>query len=385
MSKRIAILANFPWSFFDHGVTGRGGGQACTWLAQLAEEFVHSCPYEVHWVSIDRKMPGIRSVVKEWGGQYFHRIPGIRSSLDLRLDYRLSRWQLLRLLKKIGADVVHCWGTETAYPIVCGACGVPSILSMQGILSEYARIESLPDMYYWKRLVALEPQFLQAATVVTCESKWGIDRVKEVKPKVKIYQVEYGVHSFFYDTPWQPNQELPYLLYCGGMDWRKGVDVLMDALTLIPDRKWTLRLAGEGELFLKYASLNLPRVEWLGNLNWEELRTQMAGAWGLVMPTRADTGPSIVKEALVIGLPVIGSIHGGLRDYIQPGENGMLVEPLQPKILAAVMNEFMSDYKRLRIMGRARHAEDRAYFRPSETARGFLAIYDELTQQTRPR
>jgi len=376
--KRIAILAEFPWGFFEVGASGRGGGEICTWLVQLAEEFAKDCPYEIHWVTIDRKLSGIRPELKQWGRQFFHRLPGIKESYDLRMGYRLSRWQLQRQIKQIGADLVHCWGTETAYPSVCGSCGVPSILSMQGILSEYARIGGLPEMYYWRRLAAREPQLLQAATVVTCESQWGIDRVKAVHGFLRTYQVEYGVHRGFFEIPWQPDLEHPYALFSGCIDFRKGVDVLMDAVAQIEPRDWRLKFAGHGALFEEMKARNLPGVEWLGLLNWDDLQRELAGAMCLVLPTRADTSPNVVKESRVIGLPVITTRHGGQVEYIRDGENGIIVDPLEATGLAAALSRLMDDPQLACKMGGTRHAEDRAYFLPANTAQGFLAIYAEL-------
>jgi glycosyltransferase involved in cell wall biosynthesis len=378
IKPRIAILADFPWSFFDHGATGRGGGQACTWLSQLAEEFAKQNIYEIHWISINHgSLAGIAQT-KEWGGQYFHLLPGLRKSIDLRSGFRVSRWQLMRILKKIEPVLVHCWGTETAYPTVCGQCSVPVILSMQGILSEYDRIGALPDVYYWKKLARRELEYLRRATVVTCESQWGIEQVKTRNPFIRTYQVEYGVHSGFFDLAWTPDLHSPFAVYAGSIDFRKGVDLLMDALSMLDDRKWRLIIMGEGPLRASLESKQIKGVEWHGVLDWEQMQKVLTQACCIIVPTRSDSGPSIVKECRVMGLPVIGTRHGGLRDYIHDGENGFIVDPLEPAGLAYAMSRLMDNPELAKRMGAARHAEDRAYFRPENTARGFMEIYDEL-------
>ena len=381
--KRVVVLADFPWGFFDHGATGRGGGQACTWLSQLAEEFARQDIHEIHWISINHgSLSGITHTNK-WGGQCFHLMPGLRRSIDLRLGFRFSRWQLMRILKKLEPALVHCWGTETAYPTVCGYCDVPVILSMQGVLTEYKRIGGLPNIYYWNELARREHGYLNRATIVTCESQWGIERVKGVNPMVKTYQVEYGVHQRFFDLAWQPDINRPYALFVGSVDFRKGVDVLLDAVAMISNRGWRLKLAGHGPLYEKLQARDVPGVEWLGLLNWEDLQGELTGATCLVLPTRADTSPNVVKEARVIGLPVITTIHGGQAGYIKDSENGIIVDPLEPVGLAEALSRLMDNPELARRMGTTRHAEDRAYFRPENTARGFLKIYDELTNKSR--
>lgn len=383
--KRIAILADFPWSFFEQGATGRGGGQACTWLAQLAEVFAAGTGYEIHWVSLDRNQMWGRVEHRTWGGQFFHRIPGGKVKIDLALGYWPSRLLLKRELRRIQPDLVHCWGTERSYPVVCGMAGVPSILSMQGVLTEYYRIGSFAGNRFWGRMVKWEPRFLRAATLVTSESQWGINKVREVCPEVDARQVEYGVHPSFYELKWQPDGDAPYAIYSGSLDSRKGLDVLIDAVSMIKERKWMLKIAGEGPLRKILEARGVSGVEWLGMLRWDDLQRELSQATCLVLPTKADTSPNVAKEARVIGLPVITTIHGGQAGYIRDGENGIIVEPLNAAMLAEALSCLMDDPLLARRMGTARHAEDRAYFRPSETARGFLQIYDELTQQTRPR
>jgi glycosyltransferase involved in cell wall biosynthesis len=106
--------------------------------------------------------------------------------------------------------------------------------------------------------------------------------------------------------------------------------------------------------------------------------TGVSKASCLVMPTRCDTGPTVVKEARVIGLPIIGTTHGGLRDYIRHGESGWIVNPLDAAHQAEEFGEVMESHERLLKMGQAHHAEDRAFFAPGRTAAGFSAIYHEL-------
>jgi glycosyltransferase involved in cell wall biosynthesis len=249
---------------------------------------------------------------------------------------------------------------------------------MQGILTEYARIGGLPKIYYWDELVKRESGYLKAVTVVTCESQWGIDKVLKVNPNLKAYQVEYGVHPSFFDLAWEPDSKAPYALFLGSIDTRKGVDILLDAVETLPERTWRLKLAGHGSLYQELMVRNIPGVEWLGTLNWVELQRELQAATCLVLPTRADTSPNVVKEARVIGLPVVTTIHGGQAGYIRNGENGIIVEPLNPEGLAEALTRVMDDSQLARRMGTTRHAEDRAYFRPENTARGFLDIYDEL-------
>lgn len=373
---RVAILADFPLSSLEGGALGRGGGQGCTWLPQLALSFANMPDLEIHWLILNRTRGKDRVV--ESHGQYFHELRGVPFRIELALGNRPACWKLGRALARIQPDVVHAWGSERLYPAALKFAKVPTILSMQGILSEYWRIGGLSNTWCWRRMVAAEPGMLRSATVVTCESQWGIDRVREVHPEADCRMVEYGVHPDFFELEWTPSKKEPYALFVGGSDWRKGYDILIAALKQIPDRSWEVRFAGDERIAEPVAQAGLDKVQCLGLLAWPEMKRQLQGAWCSVLPTRGDTSANSVKEARVVGLPVVASKHGGHTGYLEDGVNGRIVDPLDPEGLATGLREVMEDFSRAQSLGAGRHAEDRAYLRPERTAAGFAAIYREL-------
>jgi glycosyltransferase involved in cell wall biosynthesis len=375
---RVAILADFPLSALEGGATGRGGGQGCTWLPQLAECFAHYPEFEIHWVILDRK--GNSPATFKANGQTFHRIKGSSVSLDLVLGNLPTRWTIWAFLQKLKPDIVHAWGTELIYPAALRDFKSPTILSMQGVLTEYQRIGGLPDDWRWRRMVANEPGMIRSATIVTSESEWGISKVKKVHPTAECRLVEYGVHLRFYELPWNPDPKTPYLLYVGGSGTRKGFDVLLDALERLPDRAWELRLAGDDEMRREVEARGLKNVRCLGLLPWDAMQKELQGAWAFVLPTRGDTSPNSVKEARVIGLPVITTRHGGQSGYIRDGVNGRIVDPLDASHLAEAVTDVMSSIDRARSLGAGHHEEDRAYLHPERTAEGFATIYRELAR-----
>lgn len=376
--KKIAILSDSPLDALRSGAQGRGAGQGATWLPPLALAFAAYPDLEITWISLEHGLPAVIDERRE--KQRFVILPHIKETHDTVLNYIPARWRLRRILKQIAPDVVHVWGSEHFYPSVLRGLGIPSVYSIQGNLTHYGRMGGCPDNWFWHKQWRYEAGWAPHATVVACESPWSREIAQGFWPKSDVRVIEWGVHPSFYDVVWRPDLDQRYLLWCGSLDWRKGADVLFEALAMLPDRDWTIRFAGEGPMQAKLKALDLPKVEWLGNLKWDVLKAQMAGACGMVVPTRADTGPSVVKEARVVGLPVIASCHGGLRDYIVPGVNGLHVDPLTAENLAASMNELMTDPTLITRLGAGRHEEDRAYFRSERAAAAFHDLYLELAR-----
>lgn len=175
------------------------------------------------------------------------------------------------------------------------------------------------------------------------------------------------------------------MLYVGGSGSRKGLDVLIDALKLIPERKWEIRMAGDSALLKECQHAGLERFSCLGLLSWDEMKKQLQGAWCSVLPTRGDTSPNSVKEARVIGLPVITTVHGGQAGYILDGVNGKILSDLNATDLADSMQSIMGSYSKAKLMGACRHQKDRSYFLPEKTAEGFIKLYQELTSNASNR
>jgi len=163
----------------------------------------------------------------------------------------------------------------------------------------------------------------------------------------------------------------------GSISPRKGIQ---DAVRAFADpglSGYELRVAGagSGSWVEKLKDFSPKNVSWLGQIPPDQTARELAAAWCLVLPTRCDTSPNVVKEARVIGLPVITTPQGGQSNYIEDGENGFLVPPGDISALTRSLGRILSDLKICQTMGAARHSDAREHFRPQRTAELFLELY----------
>lgn len=380
---RVCLLADSPLPTLLRGADGRGGGQAATWLPPLAEHLAGQHELEVHWIFPGNPAESAGRI--EWNGITFHGFKQIHPKLDLILGLRPTRNFLAKMLGKLQPDLIHVWGSERRHSSVLESWQGRSVFSLQGNLNRYRDLRVLHQDWAWRKMADYERRWVRRADIVTAESPWAVEAARELAPGLDVRRVEYGVPDSFRSLAWQPAEDDPYLLFCGAVDWRKGMDVLFDALDRLPDRRWRLKIAGDGPMKHDLESRKSPGVDWLGSVPWQELQRVMAGAWGLVIPTRADTGPTVVKEARVMGLPVIGSTYGGLRDYVVNEVNGYVVDPLSPEELATACDRLMSEYSSVLALGRGHHQEDLLQFSTAATAESFVAIYRELAATPKHR
>jgi glycosyltransferase involved in cell wall biosynthesis len=193
--------------------------------------------------------------------------------------------------------------------------------------------------------------------------------------------IEYGVQQVFFQTKWQPEKTKPFALFVGGISPRKGIQDLVEAFRdpKISGSELVVIGGGEGEWaenLQKGASSN---IRWLGRKTAAETAEYMSKAWCLVLPTRADTSPNVVKEARVIGLPVITTRNGGQASYVQDGEDGYFVECGDIKGLVQklrIVLRSLATTKKLGELGRQRY---RDLFTADQTANHFQGLYRKVS------
>ena len=373
---RVAILANFPL----HVISSLAGttfpqGHYATWLPPLAQYWSKKDGIERYWITFS-------DIVKErtdtvFWNQTFIVLPtrnkGRASSL-----YREDRGAIAKTLRQLNPDIVHGWGSEDVYALAAVSSGFPAIISMQGILTHYVLHTRTDARTYFQAL--LESIVLFQTKVLTCESEWARPILQRRAPRAAITCIEYGVHPSFFETKWQPDSQRPVALFVGSLETRKGIQDVLEAFRSPRLAQFELWVAGSGSLEDRQG---LPNVNWLGRLDRARLLEIMSKAWCLVLPTRADTSPNVVKEARVIGLPVLTTRHGGQSDYIQDGKNGFIIDAGDIDSLTKRLHTVLSDYAFCLERGRENWETDRAMFRVELTGDKFSKLYQELHQKIR--
>ncbi len=118
------------------------------------------------------------------------------------------------------------------------------------------------------------------------------------------------------------------------------------------------------------------RVRFTGWLAPEELARELAEASVVAMPSLWPEPFGLVGiEAHAAGRPVIASATGGVRDWLKDGVSGLLVEPGDPRALAAALEQLLADPARQREMGEAGKALVAARFTPERHVAALAQAY----------
>ena len=155
---------------------------------------------------------------------------------------------------------------------------------------------------------------------------------------------------------------------------KKGMDVLLEALALLPrDLNWRLVHAGGGplkeKLRRKANDLNITEnIEWRGALTQDELLAEYRAADLFALASRvADDGdrdglPNVLAEAQSQGLACVATRVSAIPELVDDGTTGVLVEENDPRALARAIEALARDPGRRRALGEAALARVREQF-----------------------
>lgn len=190
---------------------------------------------------------------------------------------------------------------------------------------------------------------------------------------------------------WLEGGEGPLIFALGRLVYKKGFDVLLEALPAVARAHPGLRLVigGEGDLEheLKDQARRLgieSRVCFTGRLLRDRIGPLMGSCDLFVMPSVRDRAgnidglPNVILEAMALGRPVVATAVAGIPLAVIPDHNGLLVPERDPVALAAALGEALSDGERLARWGRNSRAliEDRLNW-PAVAAR-YEAVFAKL-------
>ena len=174
------------------------------------------------------------------------------------------------------------------------------------------------------------------------------------------------------------------IAFTGRLVPHKGVDVILEALTLLP-KDVVLLVLGAGprlpSLVGQARRLRiLDRVKFCPAVSDEDLARFLALADVFVFPSqnRLEGFGLVVAEAMAVGLPVVIADMPGVREVIEPGKEGLLVEPLLASDLAAKVASLLDDPLLRQRMGAAGRAKAEARYAPPIVIAQLLKLYAAL-------
>jgi glycosyltransferase involved in cell wall biosynthesis len=128
----------------------------------------------------------------------------------------------------------------------------------------------------------------------------------------------------------------------------KGYDVLLEASRILVEQGLPIRIAAVGrgplqaELEERHRALGLgDRFTFLGQR--DDVLRLMTGSDVFVLASHHEGLPVSLMEAMSVGLPVVATAVGGVPQFVADSEEGLLVDPGRPDLLADALVRVCAD------------------------------------------
>jgi len=218
-------------------------------------------------------------------------------------------------------DVVHAWNLPSAF-IMKRIKSKKKILSVHGVYSK--QVEMLHSKITSGIVSSQESQILDWADVLTTDSKAVQSEYKKKLGKDFEYLPAPLDKTKFEKIP-NVERNPKQIAYVGRDSFEKGTDIL---------RKIESQINGT--------------VKFCTDLPWDETMKILKASQMLVVPSRTESIPQVIKEAFYLKVPVIATNVGGNPELVVHQETGILVPPEDPEKLTIAINNLLDNEERRR-------------------------------------
>ncbi len=224
---------------------------------------------------------------------------------------------LKAILNRKKYDVVHAFNIPSAFAMKY-VNAKKRVLSVHGVYSE--QIHSLHSGTTSSIVSQREHRILQMADKLLTNS---INVQKTYKKKFRVnFDYIYGPIDIIKlkEITSNVSKVERQIVYIGRDSFEKGIDILK-----------------------KIESKINANVVYCTNLDWKETMKILKSSDLLIVPSRIDNIPNVIKEALYLKIPIVGTDIEGISEIITNDVNGILVPPENPEKLIEAINDLLLD------------------------------------------
>jgi glycosyltransferase involved in cell wall biosynthesis len=323
--------------------------------------------FALHIACFDRTGPWLAKVEDCVESLAEFPVAGFTRAATLRQMRRFARW-----CRENRIAVVH---TTDLYTNIIG---LPAARLAEVPVRIGSRREINPDK--GPALIALQRAAYACATRVVANCRAAADRLRReavAAPTIAVIPNGLEIEAF---APRQLATRLRRIITVANLRKEKAHEVLLEAAVPILDRypDAEFSIVGGGARYADLATLARrlgvqQRVRFLGHR--EDIPSLLGGSDIFVLPSRSESFPNGLIEAMASGLPVVATSVGGNTELVQHGENGLLVPPDDAHAIASSIHDLIESPERAAALGRAARASVVSRFSFERMVAAFETLY----------
>jgi len=309
-------------------------------------------------------------------GMKVYKIPALNwlprfHSPRLNLQINVIPGRFTHLLKDY--DLLHFHEAEFSFPLFSTLVNKPKVLHLHGVICDYFKKYGL-SRFLLKHVAS---NYIS----ITMELKNILEKFGIPRERI-LYLPNFVNTDVFYP---QGEKEDNLLLFVGRIDSRKGLHILLQALSYVDIPVHLviigpLSLGSYGQTILRMIEQQNQkgrhRIEYLGTLeSQQDLISWYRKASVFVAPSLYEPFGVVLLEALACATPVIATKSGGIPEIVREDIDGRLVPPNDYKNLAAAIQYLLENEDKAARMGLEGRSRVLSNFSLKETAKKLHSIY----------
>jgi glycosyltransferase involved in cell wall biosynthesis len=312
------------------------------------------------------------------------RLAEFQSRIFNMLEPKEELSVFLKVVRSINPDLIHIHGTESQFGLIQLYIDVPTIVSIQGIISVYTykyysginyidvlKYTRLSDFILFKSYIQLYKSFQKTALReknifkqtknIIGRTSWDKRVSKVLAPNAIYYHNDEILRDVFYKECWssRPGDTL-HIFTTTGPYLYKGLETIFYTAQLLDklNIKYKWKIAGVSKE-TKVAQLALRKIkgqithniEILGTLGEDELINHLLQTHIYIMASHIENSPNNLCEAQILGIPCIATLAGGTASLMKDNEDGILIQDGDPYAMAGAIIELFNNSDKAKLFG----------------------------------
>lgn len=302
-----------------------------TWIKNLSEALGAKQGLELHVISETNEINDHKTIYYKGVKYHFIKRPNQFRTLTL---FQFDRYRIQNKIKEIKPDLVHSQGTDE-YGYAAISRRWPAVITVHGIRALEAKWLSKSWLSRWTLLKYIELYCFKKAEYIISINPY-VDKVIKNKTKAVIFPIENAINDDFYQL--KSTDKINRLIFIGTIEPRKSPLLLMKAFIKAKIQYPDLHLTIIGpydsgfpdyqDEIQKYVNQQGEKsgIQLMGWRQPEEVRREISKASILVLPSRQETAPMVIAEAMAAGLMIIATRAGGIEYMVGNEKEGYLVD-----------------------------------------------------------
>ena len=220
------------------------------------------------------------------------------------------------IMSRENYDIVHAFNIPSGFAMHY-AKGKKKVLSVHGVYSDQVRI--LHSTITTKIATKAESKVFKWADKLTTDSKVTAEEYGK-KLNLDFEYLPSPIDTEMFKKIPEVKKSINQVAYVGRDSFEKGIDILKSIESKINGN-----------------------VVYCVNKPWEETMQILKSSSLLVVPSRMESLPTIIKEAFYLKIPVIATSVGGIPELVTNNVTGLLSEPENSQSLLKKINELLID------------------------------------------